>query len=256
MELNYIVAGIVLAYMTGWFLFALAKGRNDVADTAWGIGFIVAAASSFFLYGAHIDRALVVLVLITIWGSRLAYHIHRRNRNRTEDPRYKAWRDAWGSWFYVRSYLQVFLLQGALLLLIVSPALIMGAYRGTTVLTIFDILGLLIWIKGFAFESIGDAQLRKFIADPANKGKIMDRGLWKYTRHPNYFGEVLQWWGIFVIGLSVPNGIWGIIGPLTITFLILKVSGVPLLEKAFAGKPGFEEYKRKTSVFIPWFPKQ
>lgn len=256
MELNYVVAGIILAYMTGWFALAVIKRRNDVADTAWGIGFIVAAASSFILYGAHMDRALAVLALITIWGSRLAYHIHRRNRNRPEDPRYKAWRDAWGTWFYVRSYLQVFLLQGILLLLVVSPALIMGAYRGASAITVFDMLGLLIWITGFAFESIGDSQLRRFIADPANRGAIMDKGLWKYTRHPNYFGEVLQWWGIFVIGLSVPNGVWGIVGPLTITFLILKVSGVPLLEKAFEGKPGFEEYKRKTNVFIPWFPKK
>jgi steroid 5-alpha reductase family enzyme len=256
MELNYIVAGIVLAYMTGWFIIALARRRNDVADTAWGTGFIVASAASFLLYGAHVDRALFVLLLVTIWGSRLAYHIHKRNRNRPEDPRYKAWRDAWGKWFYVRSYLQVFLLQGVLLLLIATPVLLISAYRGESIVTWFDMLGLLLWIKGFVFESVGDAQLKRFIADPANKGKVMNRGLWKYTRHPNYFGEVLQWWGIFVIALSVPHGIWGIIGPLTITFLILKVSGVPLLEKSFAGRPEFEEYKRKTSVFIPWFPKR
>jgi steroid 5-alpha reductase family enzyme len=255
MELNYIVAGIIGVYMTAWFVVALARKRNDVADTAWGIGFIVAGISSFLLYGAGFDRALLVVTLVAIWGSRLAYYIHRRNKNRPEDPRYKAWREAWGSWFYIRSYLQVFVLQGVLLLLIVSPVLIIGAYRGGP-LTWFDIIGVLAWATGFFYESVGDAQLRKFIADPANKGRIMDRGLWKHTRHPNYFGEVLQWWGIFIIGLSVPNGLWGIIGPLTITFLILKVSGIPLLEKSFAGRPDFEEYKRKTSPFIPWFPKK
>jgi steroid 5-alpha reductase family enzyme len=119
------------------------------------------------------------------------------------------------------------------------------------VLNVLDLLGIIIWIVGFYFESTGDAQLKKFIADPANKGKLMDKGLWHYSRHPNYFGEVTMWWGIFVIALSVPYGIVSIIGPIVITILITKISGIPLVEKSFAGKPGFDEYKRTTSIFFP-----
>jgi steroid 5-alpha reductase family enzyme len=117
----------------------------------------------------------------------------------------------------------------------------------------FDLVGFLVWITGFYFESTGDAQLARFVRDPINKGKIMQSGLWKYTRHPNYFGEVTQWWGIFIISLSVPFGIFTIIGPLTITYLILFVSGVPMLEKKYAGRADFEAYKKRTSVFFPWF---
>lgn len=250
-----LVSVTIFIYMSGWFVVALLRKRNDVADIAWGLGFIVASLVPFLYYGAAIDRGLLVTTLVAIWGARLALHIYNRNKNKPEDKRYAEWRASWGKWFYVRSYLQVFILQGVLLVLVVSPVLIINTYRGGA-LTFFDIIGLLMWVKGFYFEAVGDRQLKIFISNPENKGKIMDQGLWKYTRHPNYFGEVLQWWGIFVIGLSVPYGVWGIIGPLTITTLILKVSGIPLLEKSFEGKPGFDEYKRKTRAFIPWFPKK
>jgi steroid 5-alpha reductase family enzyme len=117
----------------------------------------------------------------------------------------------------------------------------------------FDYVGVFVWIIGFIFESVGDAQLKNFISDPQNKGKLMRSGLWQYTRHPNYFGEVMQWWGLWLVSLSVPNGIYFIFGPLTITYLILKVSGVPMLEKKMEENPDFADYKRTTSVFIPWF---
>lgn len=137
------------------------------------------------------------------------------------------------------------------MLLIVSPVLFINSLP-LGYASILLPIGFVVWMIGFTFESVGDKQLKEFIANPENKGKIMDQGLWAYSRHPNYFGEVTQWWGLFIIALSVPFGIWSIIGPLTITFLILKVSGVPMLEKSFVGKPGWEEYKKKTSVFIPW----
>lgn len=249
---TYICTAIVIAvYMTSWFLVAILRKRNDVADTAWGIGFFVASLVPLILYGIQSFEQIVVTLLVLIWGARLSSHIHIRNKNRSEDPRYLAWRQTW-TWFYTRSFFQIFMLQGILLILVVSPVLFINTYEMNNLTWPFFI-GLIIWIIGFTFETVGDKQLKTFIQNPENKGKIMNQGLWAYTRHPNYFGEVTQWWGLYIIALAVPYGIWSIIGPLTITTLILFVSGVPMLEKSFTGKPGWEEYKRRTSVFIPWF---
>ncbi len=250
-----LVSGIVLAYMTLWFVIGLCLKRNDVADTAWGIGFIVASLVPIIAYGFNTDRSLLVTMLVLVWGLRLAYHITLRNIKKTEDARYKAWRDSWGAWFIPRSFLQIYVLQGILLILVVMPVLIINTYRGGDI-TFFDLLGLVVWTLGFYFEARGDRELRAFIKNPDNKGKILNTGLWKYTRHPNYFGEVTQWWGIWIIALSVPFGWVGIIGPLTITVLILKVSGVPMLEKHMEQNPLFAEYKAKTSKFFPLPPKK
>ncbi|MDI9347093.1 MAG: DUF1295 domain-containing protein [Methylacidiphilales bacterium] len=237
--------------MNLWFLVSLIKKRNDVADVAWGLGFVLMAWMSFFLNGDSGARGLLAGILVSIWGLRLAWHIHARNKGKTEDYRYLAWRKEWGKWFYPRSYLQVYLLQGMFSFLIVMPVLIINN-SAWSALGIFDVLGIAIWLIGFYFESMGDAQLARFIKNPENKGKLMRSGLWAYTRHPNYFGEVMQWWGLWLVALPVPNGWLGIIGPLTITFLILKVSGIPMLEKKMAEHPDFAEYKRRVSVFIPY----
>lgn len=247
--------GIVLFfYMTFWFLVSFLKQRNDIADVAWGIGFVVLALFSLFISKETGLRALVVDLLVSVWGLRLAWHIHKRNKGRVEDYRYAEWRNSWGKWFYVRSFLQIYMLQGALLFLISIPVLLINKSIGKD-LNILDLLGVLVWALGFCFESVGDAQLAKFIKDPNNKGKLMRQGLWQYTRHPNYFGEITQWWGIFLVALSVPNGLYSIVGPLTITTLILKVSGIPLLEKKMEENPEFAEYKRQTNMLIPWFKK-
>jgi steroid 5-alpha reductase family enzyme len=149
----------------------------------------------------------------------------------------------------------VFLLQGVFMLLITVPLVIANTYDAGQ-LGVLDAVGVLVWGVGFFFEALGDYQLTQFLRDPANRGKIMRYGLWKYTRHPNYFGEVTQWWGVFLVVLSVANGWMGIIGPLTISTLILKISGIPMLERPFEGKPEWEEYKKRTSVFFPMPPKQ
>jgi steroid 5-alpha reductase family enzyme len=253
--MNYFLtlALVIFVYMSLWFLFSLYKKRNDVADVAWGLGFVLMTWTSFLISDDSSNsgvRGLLVGILVSIWGLRLALHIHARNKGKTEDYRYLAWRKEWGKWFYVRSYLQVYILQGTLLFLIVMPVLFINMSAGSE-FGLLDILGVAVWLVGFYFESVGDAQLARFIKDPMNKGKLMQSGLWSYTRHPNYFGEVTQWWGIWLIALSVPNGWLAIIGPLTITILILKVSGIPLLEKKMEENPDFAEYKRKTSVFIP-----
>ena len=250
--MNYFLILVLLlfAYMTLWFVISLIKKRNDVADVAWGLGFVLMAWTSYFISDDSGIRGLLAGVLVSIWGLRLAWHIHARNKGKSEDYRYLAWRKEWGTWFYIRSYVQVYLLQGVFLFLIVMPVLLINKSAGAR-LGILDFVGIAVWLVGFYFEAVGDAQLARFIKNPANKGTLMQSGLWAYTRHPNYFGEVTQWWGLWLIALSVPSGWVGIIGPITITFLILKVSGVPLLEKKMADNPEFAEYKRRVSVFIP-----
>ncbi len=247
----YITLALVLfVYMSLWFVFSLIKKRNDVADVAWGLGFVLMAWTSLFLSNDFGLRSVLINILVSVWGLRLAWHIHTRNKGKTEDYRYEAWRKEWGSFFYIRSYFQVYLLQGLLLFLIVSPVLVINKSYNSSV-GFLDLVGVLVWLFGFYFEVVGDAQLARFIKNPENKGKLMQSGLWAYTRHPNYFGEVTLWWGVWLVALSVPNGIYAIIGPLTITFLILKVSGIPLLEKKMEENPDFQEYKSRVSMFIP-----
>ncbi len=184
-----------------------------------------------------------------MWSLRLSIHIYLRNRFKPEDARYQAWR-LWGAWFYLRSFFQIFIFQGILLLIVVSPVVISNIFGGKKI-SFLDVVGIAIWIFGFLFEAISDWQLKNFVKIPENKGKIIQTGLWRYSRHPNYFGEVTCWWGLWVVALSVPYGVIGITGPLIITFLILKVSGIPLLEKRMKEKPGFEDYAKKTSIFFP-----
>jgi steroid 5-alpha reductase family enzyme len=253
---NYfsILVFVLFIYMSLWFLVSLIRRRNDVADVAWGLGFVLMVWSAYFYSSNNTSISFLINSLITAWGLRLAWHIYSRNKGKGEDFRYLKWREEWGKWFYLRSYFQVYLLQGFFLFLIISPALFIN-YYGVNDLNILVLIGLIIWVTGFSFEVIGDAQLRRFILNPENKGKLMQSGLWAYSRHPNYFGEVTQWWGIWLISLVVPNGIYTIVGPLTITFLILKVSGVPLLEKKMEENPGFASYKKRVSMFIPLPPR-
>lgn len=252
--MNYysVLALVLLGYMSFWFIISIIKKRNDITDIAWGLGFVLIAWLSFYLSGCSF-RALIVNCLVTIWGLRLAWHIYNRNKDKPEDSRYLEWRKTW-KYFYLRSYLQVFLLQGLFLYLISLPVMFIN-YLVSGGFGILEVVGLFVWTIGFYFESIGDKQLKEFISNPANKGKLMDRGLWRYSRHPNYFGEITQWWGIFIIALSVPKSFVTIISPLTITILILFVSGIPLLEKKYAGRHDFEEYKKRTSIFFPLPPR-
>jgi steroid 5-alpha reductase family enzyme len=257
MVIEYLIllAAILFLYMSLWFIVSVLIKRNDIADIAWGLGFVLLAWTSFFLSESNGLRGLLLCILVSIWGLRLSWHIYLRNKNRPEDYRYAKWRQDWGKWFYLRSYLQVYLLQGILLFIIVSPVLLANYSLGKP-FGILDVVGILIWLVGFVFESVGDAQLAEFIKDPNNKGKLLQTGLWQYTRHPNYFGEVTQWWGIWLSALSTPAGFLTVIGPLMITFLILKVSGVPMLEKKMSEHPDFESYKKRTNMFIPWKPNK
>ncbi|MBN1223515.1 MAG: DUF1295 domain-containing protein [Candidatus Aminicenantes bacterium] len=244
----------VLAYMSIVFIAAMLRRDNSVVDTAWGIGFILIAFLTLFLKVGANFRQVLVTALIFLWGGRLSVHIGGRNKGKKEDFRYAQWRKDWGKWFVPRSYLQIFLLQGIIMIVVSYPVILVNS-RGGSKFAILDIAGILLWCIGFYFEAEGDHQLRKFKKNPENRGKIMTSGLWKYTRHPNYFGEAVMWWGIYIIALSVKQGWTAVVSPVLITFLLLKVSGVAMLEKKYAGNKEFAEYAQRTNAFFPWFPK-
>ena len=246
---------LIFVYMTGLFLIALARRDNSLADIGWGIGFILVAALSLVLEPGWTFRRMLVDVLVTAWGLRLAVYVFLRNRKRGEDFRYAKWRREWGRSFVLRSYLQVFMLQGLILLIIAYP-IILVSHSPDRTWTLLDTIGFVVWIVGIFFETVGDEQLRRFRREPANRGRIITSGLWKTTRHPNYFGEATMWWGIFLIALSAPDGWTAVISPAVITFMLLRVSGVTMLEKKYADNPDFAAYARKTSAFVPWFPKK
>ncbi len=255
--MNYylILALFLFIHLSLWFVVSLIKKRNDLADVAWGLGFVLLALTSFYFgyqsVGFSIESGLVT-AFVTLWGLRLSGHVYLRNKGREEDYRYKKWRKEW-KWFRLRSFFQIYLLQGFLLYIISLPVLAIN--RNPETFTLINKMGIVIWITGFYFEVIADCQLKKFIEDPQKEG-IMQSGLWAWSRHPNYFGEVAQWWGIWILSIGFPGWILALLSPVTITFLILKVSGIPLLEKSMSQKEGFQDYKRRVNKFIPWPPSK
>ena len=252
LQLLLYTLGLIAVYATVWFVIAVAKKRNDVADIAWGLGYIFVCVFLFFTQQIT-PVSLLLFALVFIWGLRLSLHIYLRNKNKKEDFRYKAWREQWGKNFYWRTYLQVFLLQGIFLWVIISPV-IHAAFSKDGPLNLFTWVGIGIWFIGFYFQSVGDFQLSVFIKNK-KKDDVLQTGLWKYSRHPNYFGEIMMWWGIFIITLPLKNSFYFIISPITISFLLLFVSGIPLMEKRYEGNKNFEAYKRRTSVLFPMPPK-
>jgi steroid 5-alpha reductase family enzyme len=252
----FLIFCAVIVYITLVFVIAIAKKRLDIVDIAWGGGFIVVALTSFMMAEKPGALQLLVTGLVVIWGARLGYTILRRvMRTPAEDPRYTELRAQWKGSLVVNAYIRIFLVQG-FLATVVSATVICTNLSDVHTFSILTVVGLIIWIVGFLFESIGDAQLKKHLTNPNKKGQLMTSGLWKYTRHPNYFGEATQWWGIWVIALGVPFGWVAVVSPLLITVLLLFVSGVPLTEKRFAGRQGWNEYRKRTSVFIPLPPKK
>ena len=258
-KLSAIVFGCVLTFMTVMFIISRIARRTDVVDAAWGPAFVVAAVSAWVVSPFDVPVGLNVQTLVTmlviIWAARLSYTITRRLLKKPEDQRYVALRNQWNGNEFANTYMRIFATQ-AVLATVISSALIHINLSLPTTLNVYAYLGLAIWLIGFFFESIGDLQLKTFLADPKNKGKLMTSGLWSYTRHPNYFGEATMWWGVFVIALSVPYGWLAIVTPVVITYLLLFVSGVPMTEKAFEGKPGWNTYKKRTSKFLPLPPNK
>lgn len=249
------VAGVIGAGMTLLFLLSVIIKRNDIADIAWGVGIFVVALLSFAT-GPQNLFTTVLTIVAGLWGGRLFLRILLRNLKKGEDPRYKKWRDSWGAWFYPRSFAQIYLLQGFLMIVVGYSFIHASVYGDVAEFGVLQYLGIAVWLIGYIFEVVGDWQLDRFLAQPKNRGRVMQSGLWRYSRHPNYFGEVTMWWGIWLMVASLPLGFVALVSPLMITFLILKVSGVPMLEKLFANNPEFQEYKKRTSVFIPLPPKK
>jgi len=241
---------VILLYMTIIFILALIRKDNSIVDGFWAIGFIFVAFYSLIQSGEVDLRKMIVTTLVLMWGMRLSFHIMVRNSGKAEDFRYKAWRDSW-KFFVLRSFFQIFMLQGLFMLIISAPVWFINFGKGGP-LGLWDSLGLLIFGTGFLIETIGDYQLAEFKKDAANKGKIITTGLWSVTRHPNYFGEVLVWWGISCYSLSFSYGWCTLISPVVITLLLRFVSGVPMLEKKYEGRPDWEKYKAETAAFFPF----
>ena len=261
MEGLLIAFGFLFVYMCGVFLASLVRKDNGTADIAYGWGFVLVAWSTY-IFGIHSGAGLVLSFLATVWALRLSLRIYLRSRGKPEDFRYALWRKQWGRTFVLRSFLQVYMVQGLIIFLVALPVSLLNTYGGDIGVGMLGLFGLLVWVVGFLFETIGDAQLGAFMRNPDNKGHVMSKGLWKYTRHPNYFGESLMWWGIALVAFDTllytagpMFALLAFVGPLLITYVLLKVSGVPLLEARFAGDPEWEAYKKRTSVFIPFPPK-
>lgn len=256
-----ISACFLFGYMCAAYVVAMLSNDTGIADVAYGGGFAIVAWTTY-LQGQGTIAGFIVSALVTIWGLRIATRIYLRNRGRGEDFRYAKWRAEWGKSFLIRSFFQVFLLQGLIIFIVSLPVAILNVDDTSPSIALFGYLGIIIWLKGFFFEAVGDYQLDRFLNKPENKGHIMHTGLWKYTRHPNYYGESLMWWGIAITayfnlalwdGYLIPLVVF--VSPILITFLLIKVSGIPMVEKHLEGME-WAEYKKKTSVFIPWFPKK
>ena len=250
-----ISAGIAVAFMTGVWLFSLYRKDMSVVDGFWGLGFMAIAHHWFFRLEEPALRQFAVVFLVSLWGLRLSAHIFIRSIGKPEDPRYTAFRADWKENTWWISYFKVFILQAMLSLVIALPV-IMVLYDPDATFTVINACGALMWFFGFAFEATADYQLYRFKKDPANTGKVMNKGLWYYSRHPNYFGEVCVWWGIFLISLGTQYWYISILGPVLITFLLLRVSGITMMEKRYEGNDAYALYKRDTSPFFPWRPKK
>lgn len=251
-------AGAIVVLMLGTWLLSLAWRDASIVDPVWPLGFVVVAwVTRVVAAGDGNDaRQWVLVAMTTVWGLRLSGYLAWRKRGAPEDHRYQAMRRHWGDRFPLVSLVTVFALQGALMWAVSLPVQL-GQTRATPDLGVLAGVGIALWVVGFAFETVGDAQLARFKADPAHRGEVMDRGLWRYTRHPNYFGDACVWWGIALVASETGIGAIGLGSAALMTFLLVRVSGVPMLERTMARRrPGYVEYVQRTSGFIPRRPRR
>lgn len=244
--LAVIALGILL------WLISLAVRDSSIVDIAWGPLIFIIGLTYYLAMAEPASRAHLSVALTGLWAGRLALHLGVRNLGHGEDFRYAAWRKQYGKAWWYRSYFKVFLLQGVIAWIVALPLFYAITSRTPAALTLLDWAGIVLFAAGFLFEAIGDEQLRRFKANPANKNRVMNTGLWRYTRHPNYFGEAVLWWGLGLIGAATPLGWIGLLGPAIITFLLIRVSGVAMLERTLTKtKPGYVEYVASTPAFFP-----
>jgi steroid 5-alpha reductase family enzyme len=246
----------VLALMTLVWVLSLVRRDASIVDVFWGLGFVLAGWVYFLTAEGHGPRGYLAIALVTLWGLRLSLYILWRNRGQGEDYRYREMRERHAGTFPVWSLVFVFWFQG-LLLWSISMSLYQAQHPKPGALVLLDFLGLVLFVVGFAFEAGGDWQLARFKGDPANRGKVMDQGFWRYTRHPNYFGDAAVWWSFFCFAAATPGGWWTVFSPVLMTVLLMRVSGVTLLEKKLQEtKPAYRDYAERTNAFLPWFPSK
>ena len=252
----YALTSILLCVIILW-LISIPLRNVSIVDIFWGLGFVIVNGIYFYFSEEVFLRHILIFFLVTIWGLRLSLYLAHRNIGKGEDFRYQEFRRHYGEhryWWF--SFFQVFLLQGFLIMIVSLPLFGVNFYTRSNELIWLDFLALTVWVIGFIFEVLGDFQLAKFKRNPDNKGKVLDKGLWKYTRHPNYFGDTLIWWSYALFSIA-SGGYWCILGSVLMTFLIVKVSGVALLEETLKDKkPEYQDYIRKTNSFFPWIPKK
>jgi len=246
---------LILLVLFGFFVITFIVAQlfrnNGYIDIVWGLGFVVSAGMSFLVGQPHGAIPMVMTIFIGVWGLRLTWHLARRNIGKPEDFRYADMRRRWNpSTFYIRMFIQIYLLQFILNSVINLPAIVTNL-QDLNGWGVPASIGLAVWAVGFAFETAADHQLKVFKANPKNKGRLLTTGLWQFSRHPNYFGEAAQWWGIYLMAINDFHNLWLIISPLTITLFLLFVSGVPMLEKKYEGRADWEEYKKRTNKFFP-----
>lgn len=249
------LASILMALSLVWVLSVRLQDAS-VVDVCWGLGFVLLGGVYCLRSPTMTTRSWLAVSLVTLWGVRLSAHIFLRNHGKGEDPRYAAMRASRGAAFWWRSLFSVFWLQGAILWFVALPLFVAVRAAEPSSLGPLDGLGVLLFAVGFGFEVGGDLQLARFRAEPSNRGKVLDSGLWRYTRHPNYFGDATMWWGVFAMAASVRRGWLTVLSPALMTYLLMRVSGVTLLEQSLsASKPGYRAYRARTPAFFPWRPK-
>ena len=247
--------GTILTASTLVWIISVRLEDASIADICWGSGFVLLAWLYCVLSPTLTSRSWLVAALITLWGARLSLHIARRNHGKAEDPRYRAMRASHGRSFWWRSLFTVFWMQGAILWFVALPVLAAVRAAHPAALIAVDGLGVVLFAVGFGFEVVGDYQLSRFRAEASNRGHVLDRGLWRYTRHPNYFGDATLWWGLYATACATPGGWLTVLSPALMSFLLMRVSGMTLLEAGLqASKRGYREYITRTPAFFPWFP--
>ncbi|MBT8306693.1 MAG: DUF1295 domain-containing protein [Maribacter sp.] len=248
---------IILVLVTLLWIGSIFIKNVSIVDIFWGLGFVVVNAFYVFMSGELNARKILILTLVSIWGLRLAIYLAYRNIGKGEDFRYQEFRRNYGPkryWWF--SYFQTFLLQGVLIMIVSLTLLGINSSASSGDLTLLDYIGIAVWLIGFTFEAGGDFQLARFKRNVENKGKVLNTGFWKYTRHPNYFGDSAVWWAYAIFSMAA-GSYWQIIGSIVMTILIIKISGVTLLEKTLKHtKPQYRDYIQKTNSFFPWFPKK
>lgn len=248
---------VLVVFAVALWLLSLPLRNASIIDCFWGLGFILVCTVGLQVTDLSTPHKVMICTMVLLWGARLSLYLTWRNWGKPEDYRYRAMREHHGAAFWWRSLFTVFLLQGFLTWLIALPLQVALMAETRVPWDGWALAGVVVFLAGLTFETLGDWELARFKANPENRGRVMEEGLWRYTRHPNYFGDALVWWGLFIACAPAPNVVYTVLSPLVMTLLLMKVSGVPLLEKRLVEtRPAYAAYARRTSAFIPWWPRE